>query len=213
MTAFRLLQITLVIGLAGALGPIELAEAGRIKCWTNNDGVRECGNVVPPEYAQKGHTEKSQGGLTTKVTEKAKSKDELEKERAERAKKAAEEKEKSRRAAIEAEKDRVLLSTYTSEDDLILAKNGRIAAIDSRINHSKQILTNLEASLSGLQKKAAKRERSGKKIDQNLLDNINHTEKQIADSHRFVDEREQEKLKINEEFAADMARWKRLRGQ
>ena len=31
-----------------------MAGAG-IKCWTNNDGVRECGNAVPPEYAQQGH--------------------------------------------------------------------------------------------------------------------------------------------------------------
>lgn len=22
-----------------------------IKCWTNNEGVRECGNRVPPEYS------------------------------------------------------------------------------------------------------------------------------------------------------------------
>ena len=27
-----------------------------IKCWTNKDGVRECGNVVPPEYSQESHT-------------------------------------------------------------------------------------------------------------------------------------------------------------
>ena len=23
-----------------------------IKCWTNEDGVRECGNKIPPEYSQ-----------------------------------------------------------------------------------------------------------------------------------------------------------------
>ena len=39
-----------------------LSDAARIKCWTNNEGVRECGNAVPPEYAQKGHKEVSKSG-------------------------------------------------------------------------------------------------------------------------------------------------------
>ena len=29
----------------------------RFKCWTNSDGVKECGQNVPPEYAQQGHEE------------------------------------------------------------------------------------------------------------------------------------------------------------
>ena len=41
--------------LAVALLPLP-ASAG-IKCWTNDDGVRECGNTVPPKYAQKAHRE------------------------------------------------------------------------------------------------------------------------------------------------------------
>ena len=26
----------------------------RMKCWTNNEGVKECGDTVPPEYTQQG---------------------------------------------------------------------------------------------------------------------------------------------------------------
>ena len=32
----------------------------RMKCWTNNEGVRECGNSIPPEFAQKEHNKKRQ---------------------------------------------------------------------------------------------------------------------------------------------------------
>ena len=37
---------------------------GRIKCWTNSEGVRECGNTIPPEYAQKSHEEVSEQGVS-----------------------------------------------------------------------------------------------------------------------------------------------------
>jgi len=212
MTADRLLQIAASIGLSATLGLAQVAEAGRIKCWTNNEGVRECGNAVPPEYAQKGHTEKSESGQTTNVTKKAKSKEELDKERAELARQAAEEKEKAKQAAIEATQDQVLLNTYSSEDDLVMAKDGRLAAIDSRMKHTKHVVSDLETKLSNLQKKAAKRERSGKKVDQALLDQIGRTEQQITDSNKSLADRVVEKVKINQEFEADMARWKRLKG-
>ena len=60
----RLLILSLL--LSGALAT-PFANAG-IKCWTNKDGVRECGNAVPPEYAQQGHTVKDKQGLTRKTT-------------------------------------------------------------------------------------------------------------------------------------------------
>ena len=213
MTASRLLQVTLSIGLLTALGFAPVAEAGRIKCWTNNEGVRECGNVVPPEYAQKGHTTKSAAGVTTAVTKRAKTKEELEAERAEKERRKAEEREKARADALQAEKDRVLLSTYTSEEDLVLARNGKLAAIDSRIKHSRQVMAGLEKKLFGLQDKAAKRERSGKKLDKKLIDEITNTEKQIQDNRTFVADREKEKININEQSATDLARWRELKGK
>lgn len=53
----------------------------RIKCWTNNEGVKECGNKIPPEFAQKGHQELGKGGLVREKTERAKTDEELAEER------------------------------------------------------------------------------------------------------------------------------------
>ena len=49
----------------------------RLKCWTNSEGVRECGNAVPPEYAQQGHQELDKSGMVKKETERAKTDEEL----------------------------------------------------------------------------------------------------------------------------------------
>ena len=43
----------------------------RFKCWTNSDGVRECGENVPPEYAQQGHEEINKLGITVDKQERA----------------------------------------------------------------------------------------------------------------------------------------------
>ena len=120
LTSF--ITVLLVLPFLVAL-PTEAA----IKCWKNKDGVRECGNSVPPEYAQQGHETKDERGLTIGKTERAKSIEELETERA-----AATEEQK---VAIEAKKranlDRVLLDTFASEDDLVLTRDGQIANLDS----------------------------------------------------------------------------------
>ena len=52
----------------------------RMKCWTNSDGVKECGNRVPPEYTQQGYQELSTGGIVKEKTERVKTKEELKKE-------------------------------------------------------------------------------------------------------------------------------------
>ncbi len=51
-TLHPLWQLTLMFVLC-----LGTAQAGKIKCWTNSDGVRECGNIVPQEYTQGGHDE------------------------------------------------------------------------------------------------------------------------------------------------------------
>ena len=67
----------------------------RMKCWTNNEGVKECGDTVPPEYTQQGYKELSKEGIVKDETKRVKTKEELEKER-EKARAVAKEKEKVR---------------------------------------------------------------------------------------------------------------------
>lgn len=63
--------------LAFILSSPQDALAGRIKCWTNDDAVRECGNVIPPQYSQQDHKEINRQGVTVATSRRAKTKDEL----------------------------------------------------------------------------------------------------------------------------------------
>ena len=81
---------TILITILAVLPSLAVLPAeAAIKCWTNKDGVRECGNVVPPEFAQQGHDEVSSGGVTRESTRRAKSLEELKAEHAEAKRKAA----------------------------------------------------------------------------------------------------------------------------
>lgn len=187
------------------------ASAG-IKCWTNNDGVRECGNAVPPEYAQKSHRELSETGVTVSTTTRAKTKEELRKEREEAARRAAIEAEEARRLREQKAKDRVLLSTYTTERDLTLAHEGQVAAIDIRIDHTRKIVKQLKASLEQLHGQAAQLERSGKPITPELKSKIAKVEKQLQDSHSFINKRRLQKAELAEQFEKDLSRYRELKG-
>jgi len=196
--------------LAAALLPSD-ASAG-IKCWTNNEGVRECGNSVPPEYAQKSYREMSETGVTVGTTARAKSGEELRTQREEEARLAAIEAEKARRIRERQAKDRVLLSTFTTEKDLTLAHEGQVAAIDIRIDHTERILNQLGKSLEQLHGQAASLERSGKAITPELKNKIAKVERQLQDSHSFIEKRRLQKDELASQFADDLDRYRELKG-
>ncbi len=196
--------------LAVALLPLP-ASAG-IKCWTNDDGVRECGNTVPPKYAQKAHRELTEEGITVSTTSRAKSKEELRSERAEEARTKAIRMEEERRIRERKTKDRVLLSTFTTESELALVHEGQVAAIDIRINHTKRILVQLEHSLEQLHDQAAKMERGGKSITPELENRIAKVEQKMQDSHTFIERRRRQKAAMAAQYTEDVARYRELQG-
>ena len=185
--------MTLFVGIGIAAGP---ASAG-IKCWTNDEGVKECGNVVPPEYSQKGHEELSEQGVTVKKTARAKTAEELAAEKA---------------AKEQAARDQVLIDTFTTEDDLILTRDGKLQAIDTRIAHTKRIAAGLEEERENLEKQAADQERAGQTIPEELLADIELVERQLAEHMASVENRMQAKEELRAQFDTDLARYRLLKG-
>ncbi|MCP5151381.1 MAG: DUF4124 domain-containing protein [Ectothiorhodospiraceae bacterium] len=199
----------LALVAALALAPLEAGAA--IKCWTNKDGVRECGNAIPPEYAQQGHVEKSTRGLTVRETARAKTNEELSREREEREREEREQAERDRLAQEQAQRDRVLLHTYTTEDDLVLARDGHLAALDSRMKHTRQVNLKLNESLDELRGEAAALERAGKPVPDKMRDDIANLRKQISANDDSLGLREQERTELITRFDRDLARYRELR--
>ena len=204
-----LLPCTIAL-LVAALLP--LPAAAGIKCWTNNEGVRECGNAVPPEFAQKGHREVTDMGVTVSKTDRALSKEELRVQREKNALEAAIRAEEIRKIRARKSKDRVLLSTFTTEKELAIAHEGQVAAIDIRIGHTEKILMQLERSLQQLRAQAAKLERGGKPITPEIKNRIAKVEQQLKDRHSFMANRRLQKAALATQFGEDLDRYRELKG-
>ena len=196
--------------LVAALMP--LPAAAGIKCWTNNEGVRECGNAVPPEFAQKGYREVTEMGVTVSKTNPALSKEELRKQRAEEARAAAVHAEEVRKIRARKSKDRVLLSTFTTEQELAVAHEGQVAAIDIRIGHTEKILKQLEQSMQQLRAQAAKLERGGKPVTPEINDRIAKVVQQLKDRHSFIANRRLQRAALAAQFSEDLDRYRELKG-
>jgi hypothetical protein len=193
-----------------ALTPLD-AQAKRIKCWDNKDGVRECGYAVPPEYAQKEHEELNKQGTVVKEFDRAKTPEEIAQERAEKERIAKEQAEKKRLAREQAARDRVLLDTFTTEEDLNLARKGKLQAIDTRVKHAEKLVEKLENSLSKMEDEAALLERSGKPVPERMQKDIAGVQRQIEDNKVFIEERRKEKEEVHVKFDADLTRYRELK--
>jgi chromosome segregation ATPase len=179
------------------------AVAERTFKWTDSEGQVHYGNRVPPEYAQMERKVINEQGRTVKVYEAAKTPD----ERA-AAEKAAE--LEARKKALDEEQathDRSLLATYASEQDMQLAREGKVASIEALLQLTNSRIESMKQRLHGLTEEAATYERSGKQLPHTVESQINNLRSQITRNEDFVKEKEQELGEINKQFDADINRF------
>lgn len=180
----------------------------RLKCWTNNEGVRECGNAVPPEYAQQGHQELNKRGMVKKETERAKTEEELAEEK--RLKK--EEAEKERLAAEQKKKDTILLQTFSSVEDIERARDERLSALEASIKLTQARSEKIQEDLDKRIRKAAAAERAGRAPSEELLKDIESLKRQINNNDKFISDKRAEQEVIKGDHAKDIAHFKKLKG-
>ena len=165
----------------------------RMKCWTNSEGVKECGDTVPPEYTQQGYKELSKEGIVKDETKRVKTKEELEKER-EKARAVAKEKEKARQKRTH---DKMLLETYNTIDDINDAKEQKIQAIESTIKYNKKRIIKLQYMIDNEEKSDA---------DNQTL------KQQIAENEKYIEYKIDEQKEIEKTYFEYITRFKELKG-
>jgi regulator of replication initiation timing len=192
---------------------IPIESLATIKCWINHEGVRECGDVIPPEYAQQEHEEKSASGIVTRKHERSKTPEEVAAERVRREEAAHRQAAADADARRQAAADRVLLHTFSSEDDLLLARDGQLANIESQIKVTESHLEKLDRSLDQMIGEAADLERRGRKVPSRLTRNIGEVRGQIEEQKAFIAEKRAEQAQISAKFDRDLARFRELRAR
>lgn len=174
--------------------------------WVDEQGNVQYSDKLPPAVVKKPHEKLDRRGLIIDKTGRAKTPEEIAEE--ERVRKLQE--ETQRQIAMQKAKDRVLLNTYRSEDDIILARDGKLATIDSQIRITYTNITRLKDRLSGYKQRAAKRERQGKGIPVQLQTGIGNTRREINDSYASILRQEKDKDTIRNKYAQDLQRFRNL---
>ena len=202
---YKLLRNFLVTTLISCVGLA--AQAATIKCWTNNEGVRECGTTVPPEFAQQGHEELNRQGRVVSEQDRVKTEEEIEAEK----KQAAIELEEKQAAEERARKDQILLDVYTKIEDIEKVRNDNIRAIQARITLAKSRIEKAQADLDKRIEAAAEAERGGKAPNEALLKDIEDLRQRVKNNESFITERELEIENTRASFTADIERFKELK--
>lgn len=183
--------------------------AAKFKCWTNNEGVKECGSYVPPEFSQKRIETRSDSGRVLEVKERAKTKAEL----AEIDRLAELKKIEDAKIAEQKKKDDILLKTFTRERDINMLRDSKINVIEGIITVTNSNNKALKKKLEKLQKKAANIERRGKKPPANVLEDINAIGNRIGKNNKSIEAKREEQKTIKVKFSKDLEHFKKLKSK
>ena len=200
-------KLSILVGFAFLIA--QPAMAAKFKCWTNNEGVKECGSYVPAEYSQKRIETRGDSGRVVEVKDRAKTKDELaEIDRLTKLKEIEDAK-----IAKQNKKDEILLKTFSNERDINMLRDSKVNVIEGIITVTNGNNKALNKKLEKLQKRAANIERRGKKPSKRVLEDINVIETRLKKNMTSIQSKRNEQKIIRDKFAKDLQRFHTLKNR
>lgn len=199
-TAQRRRRGLLVLGACLLLAP-GYGAAGTIKCWTGQGGIRECGSIVPPEYAQQRVELLNAQGRVIEVQEGALTPAERKAEQAQ-----------ARHREEQARLDRVLIDTFVSERDIERSRDDKLAAVEGGIKLTEGNLERQTRSREQLAQRAAQFEARGEPVPDGLSQDIQELDRQIDNNRRFIEAQRAEQARIRTQHQDYAVRFRELKG-
>jgi len=180
--------------------------SARMKCWTNSEGIKECGDKIPPEYIQQGYQELSKGGIVLEEKERIRTKEELEKAKKEAAITARKEEEEENKR----KQDKMLLETFTSIEEIETTRNQKIEAVESTIKITQKRIIKLQYLLDDeLNKNSLDKQIDG---EEKKFNNAESLKKQILGNKKFIKNKIDEQRKIKKTYMEYISNFKKLKG-
>jgi hypothetical protein len=167
--------------------------------WVDENGVTHYGDSIPPEYRNRANIELNQGGVILKKNEPALTPEQIKAKEAELAKRK-QEKETRRR-------DAVLLGTYTSVEEIDLARDRNLRQIEQVIKDTEIQLKSVQAQLDTSRKQAAAYKRENQPVPNGLQMDIETLEKTNQDLEVAIIQKRAEAKELLVRFEEDKKRY------
>lgn len=201
----RLLVVNLTLSLAGIALVIPNASAELYK-YVNEDGVTVLDSHVPARYVKNGYSILRMDGRVLEVVPRALSDREIRERDAELAEQRALEKaEREQKIA-----DQNLMRIYGGPEDVVRARDTKLASIEGFINTSRGNLARLEGQKRTLESQLADIERAGGTISKDRLAQVRSVESRIRSNEAEIEEKMEEMDQLRANFSADLKRVREL---
>jgi hypothetical protein len=196
--AFSVLMIALLLTAA-------TADAAMYR-WVDSNGRVHYGDTLPSTYQKSGAAEMNKQGSVIKRTQS-------EAERKAEAEHLAEQKRIQEEEQKQAQLDRALTATYTSEAEIDLARDRALEHHKLAIKGAEIRFKAVEVNLAELNARVAAIQKSGRPVAPNLKEQVAQAANERLELKRTILTNEEAMVKVRERYEADKERFRTLKGR
>jgi hypothetical protein len=209
----RGLQAVTIIAMTASFAAAAEDDSTRVYRWKDKDGAVHYGDYVLPEYSGTGHTVLNEHGVPIEFV----AGDLSEEEQAARQEANRIREEKAEAARMAALRDKVLLSTYLSVEEIQDLRDRRVELLSGQIRITEKYLDDLRSRLLKLEREANRyspysSDPKARPIDQKLARELSETMNSIMLYEKNLDRVVSQRQGLIEKFAADITRFSELKG-
>ena len=193
--------------LSAVLLSCSFSAQAKIYKWLDEDGQMHFGDEIPSKYIIREHDELNHSGVVIKHRDAAKTAEQKAEDRRiehERKKAALIEKKKKQR-------DRVLLDTYTTERDLVVARNSRMEAVDAQIKLADSIIIDSNNKIKSWEQQVLDIQASNREVPPGLYQRIDNEKEQVTVQSKVKKNHEKRRGEIAAQFNDFLKRFKDLK--
>ena len=185
------------------------APTRKVYRWVDETGQVHYSNTIPPQYAQQDRDILNRHGVAVGKVEgnitEAEARDQQETAR------------RLKEAAQRRQRDNVLLQTYLTVQEIEMLRDRRVEILDSQITIQNQYLGGLKQKLTKLMQQSAgyaprNRSPGARPLPENLSEDMSRTGADIRTAQANLDKKRAERQTLTNQFAADIQRFKELKG-
>ena len=203
---YALTSLNKVAALAAALALCGAGSAAAATYkWVDDQGVVHYSDKVPPEAVSNGATVLDKQGRPTKKIEPAPTPEQV------KAKAAAEEQQRALAKSLEdqARKDRALMQSYTTEEEIDVARNRALSTIDTQVKAAQAYSADLTRQQQNLKKKKASY--GDKPVPIEVERELNTVDVELSRQTALIKQKTDEIAAVNAKYDTDKKRWEEIK--
>ena len=191
---------------AALAGNTSTAPTRKVYQWVDSQGLTHYGDQIPPEYASQEHRIISPDGIELEHTDAQRSPEQM-----------AEEEQKKLDASQRAVRDRNLLNSYASVQEIEHLRDQRLSLVTDQIKVTGQFLDTLNKKMTALRTASVRfkpysRDPSAPPMTDQLAEDLVRVGSDIITQEENLREKRSEAATMSRQFENDIARFKELKG-